>query len=998
MSLYALCLYNGESDHLSKSLQYTSKVADKIFLFSRKEKIASLKKLGLNKDKYSIHEVEWNHDFSEIRNYALEVILSQSTYKDWILVIDSDECIDPKECWKINSFLDMYGDNPKINGFSFNIINNSKYWLSDHTGNSGFSVRKLKRRDVRLIRAIPSVRYDGRICESCNINPTLVCELDINIYHHAYRYTESEEQLLIERQNVLDKWNRISENEWESYKKEEKLLEKMEQKIMPLRKRNDKPKIGFFTLHYEPPIGGAERSMHNYFVDLKEDYDITVFCFLNDDGNKFNFDKNIQKDGINISQCKDDIPMVVNRFVRDNPDIIITQLLCSELVIDIAYRNNIPCIYFAHSLFEDICPHYLLPNICPETDLATCGFGSHCANAKRHMVHLEKYSRCHSVICNSYYTKKIFDRFFPSISDKIKVIPPNFRYDIFKPEDVKGSENRRTVLAVNSSQQKGRNVILNAAYSNPEINFIWIDTKERDFSGIAIPKNMDCRKKVSKEEMAKLYNKVDAVIYPSLMDETFGGVVCESVLSGTPVVCSNKGNLPDMVVEGKTGFIVSSYDKKDWSDAIQKAFDLSPSAEIRENLRKSLDTKKNLNEIKNVINSCLKINENNEIYISDRDGSSENLEASSVMNNGKKILFFARYFYPPLGGGEYFLLTVLKHLKDKGYNCKAICYFSGSDDKPFLQERNIEWKGIPLRQSIVRSKMDIQSIMKEELPDLVITQSFEALQIVESAKEVGAKTILGTHFWRNICSVKDTFLNMLTRPGNEVEILKPLHKVFDVADELYVNSKFMQLGVEKYVGKKIERIIHPILDVDRISSKDCQGKYITIVNPDYYKGGAFFVELSHKMKTYPFMSVGSAPNQDMFHKNQKINEIMMMSHNIKVVEQSDDMSSVYGNTSILLVPSIVDETFSMVALEAMYNGIPVIASNNGNLPYLMEGAGINLDMDVDLWVENIKTIYDDESYYESVSNSCKKRSRDFLPEIELRKFEEMVESCIGKAK
>ena len=617
MALFAFYLYDGEIDHLTKSIQHTKKVSDKIFVFSSSEKIKSLEGLKKSNPSISIHEVEWSYDFSKIRNYAIDVICKEAKLFDWILHIDSDECIDPQTCWKINSFLDMYGHNTRITGFRLQIVNNSEYWLSEQSNEHVKNKRKLYNRSVRIFRASKDIRFKGSINEMADINPSMVQDMEVRIFHHAHRYSQEEEAFLKERQKVFNKWSIISQADRERYIEEEKLFrKKTETKLSPLREKNQKPIIGFFCLHYEPPIGGAERSMHNYFSELKDDYDIEVFCFLNDDGQKFVNQKQMEIDGVKITQSPTDIAFCVNNFCKKNPDIVITQLLCSEIVIDISYRNNIPCIYFAHSFFEDVCQHYLLQT-CPETNLSTCAFGSHCANAKRHVVQSQKYSRCSSIICNSLYTKKIFDRFFPSISDKIKVIHPNFQFDIFRPIE---KEKTGKVLAVNTSQSKGRNVVINLAHMNPDIQFVYVDSRERDLQGIPIPKNIEFRGKLSRKEMSKVYREVDAVLYPTLMDETFGGVPCEAILSGTPVVCPNKGNLPNLVAHEKTGYIVyNTYEKEAWSEALHKAMNMEFDHEKRESLLSGLNVNRNKKEIKLEIDKCLKFNENNEVYvISDR--------------------------------------------------------------------------------------------------------------------------------------------------------------------------------------------------------------------------------------------------------------------------------------------------------------------------------------------------------------------------------------------
>ena len=996
MILHAAYLYNGEKEHLHKSLQYTNKVADKVHVFCQKKFIEEVSSFS---EEFNVvfHEVEWNQSFSEVRNHAINRVCEELTIRDWILMIDSDECLDPDNCWKINSYLDTYGNDETVNAFRVNIVNNSRYWLSKYNSESK-NERKLKSKDIRIFRASPHMSYQGRINESLAINPTLVCDLDISIYHHAYRYTREESDFLSFRRKNITNWIHLREEEMELYKKEEeKFVENISKKLISLGDKK-KPLIGFFCLHYEPPIGGAEISMHNYFRELKEYYDIEVFCFLKNDGKKFTKNETVERDGITIEKTSKDVGEAVSTFIRDkNPDIITTQLLSSEVVVDLAHRNNIPCIYFAHSLFEDVCQHYLMRS-CPENNLSTCKFNSNCPNGNRHMILNEKYTRCESIICNSHFTADIFKRFFPSVVNKIDIVCPNFNYNLFYPPENRKKTNK--ILAVNTMILKGRNVVINLALSNPDKHFIYVDSKPNDLRGIPLPKNMEFVKRISREEMAKLYREVDAVIYPTLMSETFGGVPCEAVLSGTPVVCPNQGNLENIVSNGRTGIVVyDSYDTGKWNMALNEALSMNFQDEDRIKLSNSVNINNNINILKKKIDTLIKNSDNNRML------AVKDIESNDYMFNkteeNKKILFLAKFFSPPLGGGEYFLLSVLKHLKKLGYNCKAACYSNGRTNPPqqFDVDEETEWQGIPVLRAKVRSGFDIEEIIKREKPDLVITQSNDALTIIKAAKKHGAKTICGTHFWRNICHAlePDSYTNMLSRSMSSVKILSQFHPVFHISDAVYVNSKFMQLGVEKFVGKKIENIIHPILDTERIAVKEePTKKYVTMINPDYYKGGQVFVTLAKKMPQTNFLCLGLAPDPEHIRENASINSNIHMYHNIKLIKNTDDMASIYRDTSVLIVPSIVDETFCMVALEAMWNGIPVIGAPNGNIPYVIDGAGILLDhSDTNSWCEVLNMLLNDEEYYNNVSNQCRQKALEFAPEIELDKFKEMVEECIG---
>ena len=61
---------------------------------------------------------------------------------------------------------------------------------------------------------------------------------------------------------------------------------------------------------------------------------------------------------------------------------------------------------------------------------------------------------------------------------------------------------------------------------------------------------------VSREETVKLYQTHKALIHLVNYNEAFGLVPVECMACGTPVIVNRRGALPELVKNGKTGFVV----------------------------------------------------------------------------------------------------------------------------------------------------------------------------------------------------------------------------------------------------------------------------------------------------------------------------------------------------------------------------------------------------------------------------------------------------------
>ncbi len=73
-----------------------------------------------------------------------------------------------------------------------------------------------------------------------------------------------------------------------------------------------------------------------------------------------------------------------------------------------------------------------------------------------------------------------------------------------------------------------------------------------------LDKNIIHLGEVSFSKMKKLYLGAKALLSPINWEEPFGLVMIESMACGTPVIAFNRGSVPEVVKDGKTGFIVKN--------------------------------------------------------------------------------------------------------------------------------------------------------------------------------------------------------------------------------------------------------------------------------------------------------------------------------------------------------------------------------------------------------------------------------------------------------
>jgi glycosyltransferase involved in cell wall biosynthesis len=116
--------------------------------------------------------------------------------------------------------------------------------------------------------------------------------------------------------------------------------------------------------------------------------------------------------------------------------------------------------------------------------------------------------------------------------------------------------------------------------------------------------------------------------------------------------------------------------------------------------------------------------------------------------------------------------------------------------------------------------------------------------------------------------------------------------------------------------------------------------------------------------------------------------------NVRIMRSTPDPREFYALSKLILMPSMI-ESAGLVAMEAMTNGIPVLASNRGALPETIGDAGFLFDIparftpttlefptdeEVAPWVETIIRLWDDAAYYEQSSRAARARAQAFHPD------------------
>lgn len=303
--------------------------------------------------------------------------------------------------------------------------------------------------------------------------------------------------------------------------------------------------------------------------------------------------------------------------------------------------------------------------------------------------------------------------------------------------------------------------------------------------------------------------------------------------------------------------------------------------------------------------------------------------------NKKNVLTVANSIFPPAGGGENWLLDTCNFLDN--YNHICLCFEDVANEKKFNHTNIVEYN----KFQIIQTSFDLCKIFYLQNIfnfDFVLHQGSFRYDIAKICSILKLKMISCFCFWNGLIEQTDDGdlinINMENRKYN------PHHLFLEKWDfvKFYCPSEFVSQISEYNCNKKI-----PI--IENISIINCkkiipnQGKYVTLFNTHPLKGG---MELLFLLKNLdikiPIMAVITEKWFNFEEKIKKEFELRNKKNNINVLffEKQLNIEDLYNKSKVILIPSLVDETFCRVCYESVILNKKIVSYDSGNIKNILK--------------------------------------------------------------
>lgn len=353
-----------------------------------------------------------------------------------------------------------------------------------------------------------------------------------------------------------------------------------------------------------------------------------------------------------------------------------------------------------------------------------------------------------------------------------------------------------------------------------------------------------------------------------------------------------------------------------------------------------------------------------------------------------KILHIVSSYYPFVGGIENLVADLVNEQRIAGHD--PVILFPDRLNKfpnpythrdvsviPFsFPEMVIPWFmiGVPLNMKNSPKTLAIifahaRSILSSESPDIIHLHNASeiALPFMAIAKSLGIPSVLHWHTLVRSKNIKSVESLVLKQAKNIVAVSEATRDTF--VPFISPNSNITVIPNGIYLENLPTRIQSKLFNIIVIASRFDKGKGVDL-------GIRTFAKIAQK---YPLLELHIAGNGPERKNLLSLVRELRMEKRVKFLGtlNRSDLHDIIAMSRCVLIPTPENEAFSLLAAEAMCIGVPIVATNIGGLPEVIdsEKTGLLVSPNVESLGTAICRILDDFEMAENLGIIAKEQGK-----------------------
>lgn len=291
-------------------------------------------------------------------------------------------------------------------------------------------------------------------------------------------------------------------------------------------------------------------------------------------------------------------------LTNEKPDIAHIHLIWGQLsgaILPVLLKHKIPIVFSIHD-YRIVCPAYTFKdgkgNICEDCKgkyFYKC-FTKRCTKGNYFMsfvMSAEQYYRnkyfnpskfINGLIYVSDFAKSIHEKYLPSLKLKENIILYNSTDKLYESPNT--IDEKYFLFYGRLSFEKGVMTLIKAIepLTNIKLKIVGTGPLENELKNYVSQKhlnNIEFLGYKSGDELHHLVRYAYFIIVPSEWYENNPLTIIEGYSASTPVIGSRIGGIPEIIIDGKTGFLFEHKNVTMLRNVIKKAFSLSPDEYIK---------------------------------------------------------------------------------------------------------------------------------------------------------------------------------------------------------------------------------------------------------------------------------------------------------------------------------------------------------------------------------------------------------------------------------